>query len=155
MNDLELLKDHGPSPTVLHGETLRRARAALLAEIAVPAQREHAEVVPAQRLAPKGWTATHYKADRTVTYRADGDADGPELTVSLLDAASTDLRRDYDARDVAAVRVHGRSAALGRFAGGWVVEARTPAGQAYSVLAPATFTREQVVQVANGVTYRS
>ncbi|MEV4480985.1 hypothetical protein [Micromonospora coxensis] len=105
-------------------------------------------------LAPRGWFPSKYKSTKVVTYAPrHGDREHDTLDVILLDALSEDLAGDYGATEVSGATVHGLPAITGRIASGWVVEARTPEGQAYSVLAPGSFTREQLIQVAEGVRY--
>jgi hypothetical protein len=101
-------------------------------------------------IAPKGWTPTAYKEDRTVQYSADDQS----LTVTVLDHMSPDLT-GYAAKGVATVEVSGHAARLGRTGGGWILEGRTPDGTAFSLQAPGTFTKRQTVAVADGVRHRS
>ncbi len=105
-------------------------------------------------LAPEGWEPHAYKADRIVSYRPESGDDGEALSVSVIDAPSGDFSADYGASEVTSVRVQGHPATVGRIAEGWALEARTRDGQVFSVSAPASFTSEQVVEVAQGVRYR-
>lgn len=103
-------------------------------------------------VAPEGWTPTAYKEDRIVQFTGDGDE---SMTVVLLDDLSPDLA-GYGATDVSSVEVSGRAAAIGRKDGeGWVLEAQTSDGTPFSLQAPVNFSKEQVVEVANGVKHRS
>lgn len=103
-------------------------------------------------VAPEGWTVDAYKDDRVVRLAPEAGTDA-ELTVSLVDDPAADLVTDYGARDVTRTLVHGADARVGRSTDGWVLVATTRAGQRFSVQAPDRFTREQVVEVADGVTY--
>lgn len=105
-------------------------------------------------MAPKDWSLDKYKSDRVATYAPEGGGNGREsLDVVVLDALSSDFAHSYGARDVTTELVNGREATTARTANGWVIEAQTAQGQPYSVLAPANFTREQLVEVAAGVRY--
>ena len=105
------------------------------------------------RVAPQGWSVDAYKDDRVLTMSPDGGPTGVDLTVSVVDAPSRDFGSDYGAQDLTTARVHGRDAQIGKTAEGWIILAETPNGRWYSVSAPKTFTREQVIKVANGVSY--
>lgn len=112
----------------------------------------------ALRVAPRGWSVVAYKDDRVLVLAAPGGAERRELVVALVDETSPDLT-GYGAVDVETVTVHGRPAQVGRQVvedgdPTWVLEARTADGQAFSVQAPADFTRAQVVETAEGVSYR-
>ena len=109
-------------------------------------------------LAPRDWSVAAYKEDRILTLSETGDIDGDSLTVALLDRASTDLS-PYGAQEESTVTVNGRPAAIGRQASeegepGWILVAATPHGQPFSLQAPPNFNREQVLRVAESVTYR-
>ncbi len=111
---------------------------------------ERAQRVPLSlTLAPRGWQVSAYHSNRTVEYSGDGR----RLTVSLLPRLSSDLD-DYGVTDVSKVQVNGEDALLGRQSDDWVLEGRTSDGQAFSLLAPSSLTREQVVDVASGVRHR-
>lgn len=112
----------------------------------------------ALNVAPKGWSVVAYKQDRILTLAAPDDGGAKELTVSLVDQLHRSLS-GYAAYDVEDVTINGAPAQLGRQAaeaGGsdWILEARTSSGQPFSLQAPAALTRDQVIQVAEGVTYR-
>ncbi len=101
-------------------------------------------------VAPEGWTPTAYKEDKIVQFTG---RDGESLGVVLLDELSPGLA-GYGATDVSTVEVSGRAATIGRGSEGWVLEGRTPDGTPFSLNAPASFTRDQVVEVADGVRHR-
>lgn len=103
--------------------------------------------------APQGWSVDAYKDDRVLMMAPDGGPTDVDLTVSVVDEPSRDGGADYGARDLTTARVHGQDAQIGRTAEGWIILAETPRGRWYSVSAPKTFTREQVIEVANGVSY--
>jgi hypothetical protein len=106
-------------------------------------------------LVPQGWEVRSYKANVTVTFGPPGGGDG--LTVNRLAEMSADFAGAYGAYAVSRVSVHGQPGALGRQdAEGrdrhqWVLEARASEGQVYSLIAPDSFTRAQVLDVAEGV----
>jgi hypothetical protein len=102
-------------------------------------------------VAPEGWTPSAYKEDRIVRFSG---ADGESLTVAILDRMSQGLT-GYGAADVTAIEVSGQAGLLGRTGDGWILEGRTADGTPFSLQAPASFTKEQVVAVANGVRHRS
>lgn len=104
-------------------------------------------------VAPEGWSLTAYKEDRILMLSPDGGPTDSDLTVSLVDNPPEDFENAYRVDQVTTARVHGSDALVGKNAEGWILLAKAPDGQAYSVSAPETFTREQVVAVANGVTY--
>lgn len=104
-------------------------------------------------VAPEGWLVAAYKEDRVVRFTPGGDPSGDDLTVSLVGDPDPDLAGSYGATDVTTAQVHGRQAQVGRTGEGWVLVALTPQGQRYSVQAPQALTRQQVVEVADGVTY--
>ncbi|MFD2083239.1 hypothetical protein SAMN05421678_103158 [Actinopolymorpha cephalotaxi] len=109
-------------------------------------------------VAPKGWSVVAYKEDRILTLAAPDDGGAKELTVSLVDRLDRDLS-GYAAHDVETVTINGARAQLGRQAAegadsDWILEARTSSGQPFSLQAPAALTRHQVIEVAEGVTYR-
>jgi hypothetical protein len=105
------------------------------------------------RLAPRGWSVDAYKDDRVLMMSPDAGPDEKDLTVSLVDAPSGDFTADLGAHDVTTARVHGRDASVGRTDEGWIILAETSNRQWFSVSTPTTFTREQVIEVANGVSY--
>jgi hypothetical protein len=107
-------------------------------------------------IAPRGWSLDKYKSDRVATYAPDRGGNGREsLDVVVLDALSLDFAQSYGARDISTALVNGRRATMGRTGEFWVIEAQTAQGQAYSVLAPLNFTREQLIEVAGGVRYNA
>jgi hypothetical protein len=105
------------------------------------------------RLAPRGWSVDAYKEDRVLTMSPDAGPAEQALMVSLVDAPSGDITADFGAHEVTTARVHGRDASMGKTDEGWIVLAETSSRQWFSVSTPTTFTREQVIEVANGVSY--
>jgi hypothetical protein len=108
-------------------------------------------------VAPVGWTVAAYKADRILTLSESGEPDENDLTVALTDRVARSLSA-YGAEDESAVTVNGRPALLGRQAsdaGGfrWILEANTASGHSFALQAPDGLTRDQVIAVAEGVTY--
>lgn len=108
-------------------------------------------------VAPAGWTVAAYKEDRILTLSESGEPDGNDLTVALTDHVGTNLSA-YGAEDESAVTINGSPALLGRQAsdaGGfrWILEANTASGQAFALQGPDGLTRDQVIAVAEGVTY--
>ncbi len=109
-------------------------------------------------VAPEGWSVVAYREDRILTFAASGDAGEKELTVALVERPSENLS-EYGAQDVDTVTINGESAQLGRKAAEagepiWILEAQTSSGQAFSLQAPAGLTRDQIIRIAEGVTYR-
>jgi hypothetical protein len=109
-------------------------------------------------VAPQGWSLVAYKEDRILTLAPSGETGGDHLSVALVERRSRDLA-SYGAWDVETVTVNALPAQLGRQASetgdpSWILVAQTASGQAFSLQAPAIFTREQVVRTAAGVTYR-
>lgn len=109
-------------------------------------------------VAPEGWSVVAYKEDRILTLAAPGEDGANELTVSLVDRLDRDLSQ-YGAQDVETVMINGGPAQLGRQAGAagdsdWILEARTPSRQPFTLQAPAALTHAQVIQIAQGVSYR-
>ncbi len=116
------------------------------------------EVDLALSVAPSGWSVLAYKDDRILTFAASAEAGGNGLTVALVERLSSSLT-EYAAQDVETLTINGKSAQLGRQAAEegeptWILEAQTASGQAFSVQAPAALTRDQVVRIAEGVTYQ-
>lgn len=126
--------------------------------IAESLQDEPQPVDLALSVAPSGWSVLAYKEDRILTFGTSEEAGGSDLTVALVERLSASLA-EYGAQDVEALSINGAPAQLGRQAadGGdpaWILEAQTASGQAFSVQAPAALTRDQVIQIAEGVTYQ-
>lgn len=111
-------------------------------------------------VAPRGWSVAAYKEDRVLTLSPDGRTGPDTLTVTVLGDSGTDLSAEAGLRDVATLTVNGRAAQLGTRNGDagdevWMLTAQTASGHAFSLQAPAgSFSRDQVVEVAQGVTYR-
>lgn len=136
----------------------RYADAGRVAAIAESLREEPQPVDLAVSVAPRGWSVTAYKEDRILTLAAPGGAGPNELTVALVDRPSANLS-GYGAQDVETLTINGAAARLGRQAAeagapAWILEAQTSSGQAFSLQAPAALTRDQVIQVAEGVTYQ-
>ena len=104
-------------------------------------------------VAPEGWSLTAYKDDRILMLSPDGGPIENDLTVSLVDNPPDDFENAYGVDQVTTARVHDSDALVGKNDEGWILLTENSDGQAYSVAAPETFTREQLVAVANGVTY--
>lgn len=112
-------------------------------------------------VAPKGWTVVSYREDRIVTLAGPGDDGRNGLAVALVDRLNKNLS-EYAAQDVETLTINGEPAQLGRRTAEtadaaeliWVLEAQTSSGQAFSLQAPPGLTRDQVIQIAEGVTYR-
>lgn len=110
-------------------------------------------------VAPQGWSLAAYKEDRILIFAASsGETGDNDLTVALVEQRSRNLA-GYGAQDVETLTINGQPALLGRQAAAtgepaWILEARTASGRAFSLRAPAGFTRAQVIQTAKGVTYR-
>ena len=109
-------------------------------------------------VAPKGWSVVAYKEDRILTLAAPGEGGSKELTVSLVDQLDRNLS-GYAAQDVETVTINGEPGQVGRQTAdaegsAWILEARTSSGQPFSLQAPSALTRDQVIEVAEGVTYR-
>jgi hypothetical protein len=108
-------------------------------------------------VAPAGWTVAAYKEDRILTLSESGEPDENDLAVSLTDRVRRSLSA-YAAEDESAVTIHGRPALLGRQASDagdfrWILEANTASGQSFALQAPDSLTRDQVIAVAESVTY--
>lgn len=108
-------------------------------------------------VAPQGWAVVAYKDDRVLIFAAPGEAGRDELTVAVVGQPSRNLA-GYGAQDVETLTINEQPAHLGRQAaeGGeptWILEAQTSSGQAFSLQAPAEFTRAQVIETAKAVTY--
>lgn len=105
-------------------------------------------------VAPEGWSIDAYKEDRILMLSPD---DGPadlDVTVSLVDNPPNDFGRATGVDEITTAQVHNAQALVGQHAeGDWMVLATTPDGQAYSVSAPQVFTRDQVIALAEGVTF--
>lgn len=107
--------------------------------------------------APRGWPVVSYVGDRRLTL-ADPAATGSalrSLTVSLPDAPADPAEPPAGATSTGGqareVTVHGQRGRLLDSDNGWHLQARLPDGTVFSVRAPAGFTPEQVVEVAEGV----
>jgi hypothetical protein len=105
------------------------------------------------KVAPEGWSIDAYTFDRNIMLSPNEGPSDVDLSVTLVDNPPKDFSRAYGARQVTDVQVHNHTAHVGKAAEGWIVLASTADGVAYSVQAPDTFTRQQAVAVADGVTY--
>ena len=129
-----------------------------VAAIAESLREEPQPVDLALGVAPQGWSAVAYKEDRILIFAASSQAGSGDLTVALVERLSRDLA-GYGAQDVEPLTINGEPAQLGRQVSEvneptWILEAHTSSGQAFSLQVPAEFTREQAIQIAEGVTYR-
>ncbi len=126
--------------------------------IAESLQEEPQPVDLALSVAPSGWSVLSYKEDRILTLGSSDEAGGSYLTVALVQRVSANLA-EYGAQDVETLRINGAPAQLGRQAADagdptWILEAQASSEQPFSVQAPAVLTRDQVIQIAEGVTYQ-
>jgi hypothetical protein len=107
-------------------------------------------------VAPSGWSVAAYKDDRVVTLSESGDVGPHDLTIVLTDSVDPDLS-GYAASEVSTAVVHGLPSPIGQQdAGGglqWILEAKTASGQPFSLQAPVALTRDQVIEIAESVTY--
>ena len=111
-------------------------------------------------LAPQGWVVVAYKDDRILTL-ADPDGDpATEATARTLNVSlppeptePADLPAAVGAAGgrMDAVTVHGQPAQLLPTAEGWFLQARMTDGTVFVLQAPADFSPDQVVEVAEGV----
>lgn len=108
-------------------------------------------------VAPMGWVVTTYKEDRIVTLARPGEPDDHHLTVALTNRVGTDLSA-YGVSEESVATMHGRPMLLGRQgsaddADRWIAEAHTTGGQPFSLQASADLTRDQVIAIAEGISY--
>jgi hypothetical protein len=113
-------------------------------------------------LAPAGWTVGGYEESRSLDLVSDADPAQIPLRVSLqgLPGGSLGLEELFAGRPLAVpvepVAVQGLPALVGRAgdgAGEWLVAGRIPDGRVFWLLAPPVLTRDQVLQIAEQVTY--
>jgi hypothetical protein len=114
-------------------------------------------------LAPAGWSLGGYEESRSLDLVSDIDPGQPPLRVSLLGPGSgvsidTAFQGRALAGPVEAVTVKGRPArlALGDGEGSpdsWLVAGQLPEGPLFLLLAPGILTRDQVLRIAEQVTY--
>ena len=124
---------------------------------------DRATAVPLQvSLAPRGWVVVAYKDDRILTLADPAGAPATDATARTLTVhlpqpptAPADLPaevgstggRMYD------VTVHDRPAYLLPTAAGWLLQAAMADGTVFVLQTPGDFSREQVVEVADGVSH--
>lgn len=109
-------------------------------------------------LAPAGWHVDAFKDGGTIlTMASDTDPD-QTLTVDVpeepipVDALPTAVE---DATgDLAELTINGRSAQLLPTGDGWFLQAAAPDGTVFTLQAPSSFSREQVIDVASQVTHQ-
>jgi hypothetical protein len=124
---------------------------------------DRSTAVPLQvTLAPRGWVVVAYKDDRILTLADPAGAPATEatartLTVSLPQppSAPEDLPREVGSTGgrMYDVTVQGQPAHLLPTADGWFLQAAMADGTVFVLQAPADFSREQVVEVADGVSH--
>jgi hypothetical protein len=117
--------------------------------------------VPLQlSLAPRGWVLVAYKDDRIVTLADPSGDPATDATARTLNAYlpqppsdPADLPREVGATGgTVPVTVHAQPAYLLPTQDGWFLQAAMLDGTVFVVQAPADFTVDQVVEVAEGVT---
>ena len=122
------------------------------------------QAVPLQvHLAPAGWSVLGYKDDRILTLANDAYE---QQTVSVHIPLPEEVAPPEQLRDqlmgpigpVIPVTVQGRPAQLVQIDGGpldsgWYLQAQFAGGTTFVIQAPEAFTQEQVVQMAEQVTY--
>ncbi len=125
--------------------------------------------VPLQvSLAPAGWSVLGYKDDRILTL-VDDDHEQHTLSVqlplpedvvpaeqvrsSVAGPIGPQLDPTVNGRPAQLVRVQGDLMIEGRFLEGWFLQAQFADGTTFVVQAPGAFTQEQVLQLAETVTY--
>jgi hypothetical protein len=122
---------------------------------------DHPQPVPLQvHLAPAGWSVQAYKDDRILTLVNDSYE---QQTVNIhlpeqpIPAEELLGQLMGPVGPVIEVTVHGRPAQLvridGDMDGGWYLQAQFPDGTTVVVQAPQAFTQQQVVEMAEQVTY--
>jgi hypothetical protein len=113
-------------------------------------------------LAPAGYSLDVSKDDGRIIILADDTDPTTSLVVRLLAADETDGAQtfpDVAGQSVDEVTVQGQPAQLARTdlggggAQGWALRAQLPDGSAVVVEAPGDLTPDQVVQIADQVTY--
>lgn len=125
------------------------ADTAQLERVAESVRPEAQEIDLNLTMAPQGWQPAKFKDGVIVTYTPDGTGgdrfDDPTVTV-LMDAPPGGLT------DVENVTIDGRAAHLGRgMEDAHILEGTTAQGRNFRLITPASFTREQVLELASGV----
>ncbi|WP_298753145.1 hypothetical protein [uncultured Serinicoccus sp.] len=126
------------------------ADAAQLERVAESVRPEEHDIDLNLTMAPQGWQPATFKDGVIVTYTPDGTSglrfDDPSVTVILEDAPLGGLA------DVESVTIDGRAAQLGRgMEDAHILDGTTEQGTNFRLIAPATFTREQVLELGSGV----
>jgi hypothetical protein len=119
-------------------------------------------------LAPAGWSVYAYKDDRILTL-VDDNHEQHTLTVhlplpedvlpadqvrqSIASPIGPQVEETVNGRPAQLVRVQSDLLVEGRFLEGWYLQAQLPDGTTFVVQAPGSFTQEQVLQLAESVTY--
>lgn len=105
-------------------------------------------------VAPSDWQVTSFVSDHHLTMSGP---DGDQLTLSVLDGPGGGLADEPGTSGLEEVDLSGRPAQLARRQADngtgeiWLLEARDPAGTAFTLQAPASLSRDQVLVVARGV----
>jgi hypothetical protein len=115
------------------------------------------------RLAPAGWSVSGYEESRSLDLA--NEADPPQLLRLSLLGAGADLTIDTVMEGmtfvgpVQSATIQGQPARMALAAAGenspdyWYVAGQLPGGRLFILLAPEVLTQEQVVQIADQVTY--
>ncbi|MCA0145897.1 hypothetical protein [Blastococcus sp. LR1] len=112
-------------------------------------------------LAPAGWTLTGYEESRQLDLTRNGDAE-QLLRVSVYPGGTATLDEIVDAGDLTApptpVTIQGREGRLALAEGGaspdfWRAAGQLPDGYRFLMLAPQALTQDQVLQIAEQITY--
>ena len=113
------------------------------------------------RLAPAGWSVGGYEESRSLDLVSDADPSQPPLRLSLqgLPGGDVPLGELFEGRQLAApaepVTVQGLPALIALAVDGdsWLVAGSIPDGRVFWLLAPPVLTRDQVLQMAEQITY--
>lgn len=125
--------------------------------------------VPLQiSVAPQGWSVQGYKDDRILTLANDGYGQqslsvhvplpgevipAARVRESVARPIGPQLDVTVDGRPAQLVRVEGDLLVDGHFLDGWYLQAQFADGTTFVVQAPGAFTEEQLLRVAESVTY--
>ena len=111
-------------------------------------------------LAPVGWSVGGYEESRSLDLVSDTDPEQPPLRLSLIGeeggaTIDTFFQGMALAGPVEPVTIKGLPArmALADGGGGWLVVGQLPDGPLFLLLAPPILTREQVLEIAEQITY--